>query len=690
MLTFVAGSQEFYYWEVLELFRRLALVGFLRAMTNNYVPISRLVSGAVLAQTFLFMILWMRPHRKDVDNFVAAMVHTTVLAMLLAGCLIEMHQRARLLDTYVSQRRVSMLMLGFEDVDDWVALLLFSIPVTTILVMISVVVITLARAKFPKNMHDVETGDIVQLSLEKHMKYHTFLSHIWGTGQDQVAAIKRQLYLLVPSISIFLDVDDLEEISALERYIDETAVILIFLSKGYFRSKNCLREVVATVKKRKPVVLVWEPDPNKGGAPVEALKAELRGMKDKFVEWSFDATVEECEDYIFRESQLDGRPTIPWFRIYDFQLKSLSMIAQVVLTDTPAYLAQKGKRLQTYVPGEVNVKTLPLKAPICFYVSPLNPGADAVAKEMLAISGLCATSKPPKGGDALELELPAPDEADPEPAQFILYLNSETFTGEVGQRFGEQVRGLLAAKVPYFMIHENDPSRNGCEFGHFFSTTPQDLIENGIYGPLAITYSWGPHREVSLGISAKVMIGEAAKGTFKEMDGAARRASLQKGSTFSNLDLLKRGMTGTFKLPSSTKVAEVVPDGSAAANGTAAANDDLAGIDVHVEDGDAKVESSTPAFARARSEMRPISREYIIAEGHKVGIALTLEARGVVASRVHPGGMAHQMGVPEGGELIEINGVSLDGKGLAESKALMVNNSGPLRLRFRHPPPPDV
>ena len=51
--------------------------------------------------------------------------------------------------------------------------------------------------------------------------------------------------------------DDLDEISALERYIDETAVILVFLSKGYFRSPNCLREVVQSCKKQKPIVLVW-------------------------------------------------------------------------------------------------------------------------------------------------------------------------------------------------------------------------------------------------------------------------------------------------------------------------------------------------------------------------------------------------------------------------------------------------
>jgi hypothetical protein len=39
---------------------------------------------------------------------------------------------------------------------------------------------------------------------------------VWGTGQDQVAVIKRQLQLMLPGVSIFLDVDDLEDIGALE------------------------------------------------------------------------------------------------------------------------------------------------------------------------------------------------------------------------------------------------------------------------------------------------------------------------------------------------------------------------------------------------------------------------------------------------------------------------------------------
>eukprot|EP00965_Chrysotila_dentata_P231780 6198559-Pleurochrysis_carterae.AAC.3 len=57
-----------------------------------------------------------------------------------------------------------------------------------------------------------------------------------------------------------MQVDDLLDISALETYIAKSAVVLIFLSKGYFVSRNCLREVRSSVKAEKPLVLVHEAD----------------------------------------------------------------------------------------------------------------------------------------------------------------------------------------------------------------------------------------------------------------------------------------------------------------------------------------------------------------------------------------------------------------------------------------------
>ena len=39
---------------------------------------------------------------------------------------------------------------------------------------------------------------------------------------------------------VFLDVDDLVEIGELEGYVQSTSCMLLFLSKGYFRSGKCV------------------------------------------------------------------------------------------------------------------------------------------------------------------------------------------------------------------------------------------------------------------------------------------------------------------------------------------------------------------------------------------------------------------------------------------------------------------
>ena len=49
-------------------------------------------------------------------------------------------------------------------------------------------------------------GTPPQLSLPDGQTYHLFISHVWRTGQDQAATIKRVLTLMLPSARIFLDV----------------------------------------------------------------------------------------------------------------------------------------------------------------------------------------------------------------------------------------------------------------------------------------------------------------------------------------------------------------------------------------------------------------------------------------------------------------------------------------------------
>ena len=76
--------------------------------------------------------------------------------------------------------------------------------------------------------------------------------------------VYRQLQLCLPGVRVFLDVDNLKDISALESSIEQSAVVLIFLSKNYFGSRNCLREARASASMAKTLALVHEADPRCG------------------------------------------------------------------------------------------------------------------------------------------------------------------------------------------------------------------------------------------------------------------------------------------------------------------------------------------------------------------------------------------------------------------------------------------
>jgi hypothetical protein len=89
------------------------------------------------------------------------------------------------------------------------------------LVFALVSVLFLAVAMMVSDMHDAARSPIMRraqthsggarepIRFPAHADdhFHLFLSHVWSTGQDQVLAIKKELTLLVPSLSIFLDVE---------------------------------------------------------------------------------------------------------------------------------------------------------------------------------------------------------------------------------------------------------------------------------------------------------------------------------------------------------------------------------------------------------------------------------------------------------------------------------------------------
>ena len=243
--------------------------------------------------------------------------------------------------------------------------------------------------------------------------------------------------------------------------------MLFFLSNKYFGSRNCLKEVVASIEQSKPLVLVQEQQEDKGGGPLEALKAE-------------------CRDDQMREAIFFGRTPIAWHRISHFQNLSLKLIATEMLRNGPrlrrSISGRPGGNASENVVlaqhGEVNVSKLTLPRPLTLWCSAGNPGAAGVAAELV-------TSMASNGADIRVVDL-LPDEQtlknSGDSVVMLLYLNKDTWVeqGEVLERDVRAARKLKAS-LTTLMVHENDTEKGGCKFDDFFGTTPQELINDGIY-----------------------------------------------------------------------------------------------------------------------------------------------------------------------------------------------------------------
>ena len=133
--------------------------------------------------------------------------------------------------------------------------------------------VSLRRLRYASNHKEAQPRP-----LSAGLKYHVFLSHVWGTGQDQVRIIKERLLETFPpsSLEIFLDVDEPDlQIGDLEGYIERSDVVLVLATHGYFESKNCLRELHHAVALQKQMICVVEPEAKKGGLTITEIKKEL-------------------------------------------------------------------------------------------------------------------------------------------------------------------------------------------------------------------------------------------------------------------------------------------------------------------------------------------------------------------------------------------------------------------------------
>ena len=220
------------WWELVVLWRQLFLVGF--ALLIMAGTVEQLACSFLVALVYMLIFSVASPFKDAGDdyfgqacNFALATVYFLmfVIKVDLLTSSVDYVLSEQLRDTYTFD--IFIVTIGMIGSILLALILVAVIAAQQILQAARVPTIRLQRTKAP-----------LDLPLTMGHLWHLLLSHIWGTGQDQCATIKRQLRILVPSASVFLDVDDLQSIDELEEYISRSAMIMIFVTKGYFLSKS--------------------------------------------------------------------------------------------------------------------------------------------------------------------------------------------------------------------------------------------------------------------------------------------------------------------------------------------------------------------------------------------------------------------------------------------------------------------
>ena len=146
--------------------------------------------------------------------------------------------------------------------------------------------------------------------------------------------------------------------------------------------------------------------------------------------------------------------------------------------DTDRRDVQGAEDLVLIQDGELNASKLALPRPLALWCSAGNAGAAEVAKELVTAMA--------SNGAAIRVVDTMPDvkalKENGESAALLLYLNKDTWV-EQSEVLERDVRAAskLQADLKVVLVHENDMEKGGCQFGDFFGTTPQELIDDGIY-----------------------------------------------------------------------------------------------------------------------------------------------------------------------------------------------------------------
>ena len=317
-LTFLHQDYHptFCFWELGELLRKLVLTGFVLLIPPTH-SFARIVTALLLCYVHGIILLVAQPFRSRRIALAALVASISLFCTFLAALLCKLF--AELEADGIEPSRY----LGVDS----------ALPFTVSLILLDLLVLAGAAAMTLSAMRKLgrlprvrtrATGEPPELTLDAGQRFHTFISHTWANAQDQAATIKRLLLLLLPwttwttfatwsGMSPALPPSSCSSAAATSRraIVRPLAAVPPHLSHHHFTARHLrwagLREVAAAVQHGRPLILVHEPEENKGGVDVALLRSECPD------EWRANVFGVAPRHHV----------VIPWYRNGDLQRVSI-------------------------------------------------------------------------------------------------------------------------------------------------------------------------------------------------------------------------------------------------------------------------------------------------------------------------------------------------------------------------------
>jgi hypothetical protein len=458
-------------WELVEVARKITITGFLALVDPG--SLLQLYVGVGVALCILILQLYATPYRSLSDNFLSMLSASALMLTLLGSLGIQLTELTPDLSLLgLAQAGLSKDGGSFG----FIIFVLIGAALVVLLVAVGMFASSLNQSRSQPMARLASDGTVAVPPILPSGRWHAFVSHQWGSGQDQARGIKAGLTQLVPGLRVFLDVDDLTDIGSLEGLIGATDVILIFLAgsiaadgterSDYMRSANCIREFRTAVQLRKPIVFVRETDPQHGAI---SLEAHLRDCPDDELRAALTAAV-----------AADG-VVVPWYRVRAYMLVSLRLILERVLA------------AELRVPGE---------EPAPLFLSPLEPGAFHLYVPPSGgngAAGVAALLVEEASRLGCELRATSVAEERPRAHAFLLHLHRQTFSQPQAAALEAEVAAALSEGMQLLLVHEQRNDHGACSFGEIIAQTPRPLLASNVYADLAVPLYEGAHQRVSLG-----------------------------------------------------------------------------------------------------------------------------------------------------------------------------------------------